>query len=322
MRAPRSSLGPAFVATARAAVTDLRASLERRAPELARELVAWLASLAPGGSAHAYFLSDWGFPLLELPWLIGAGSRRRSAAFERDIARSSMSGYYAIRLMDDALDGDAPPTAERLLWLGLLQAEFQTPYALHLGHDRSFWEAFADDWCGGLDATQRDASSKSFDFEAFVAVASRKTRAARIPVRAAISFYGREAELRGWLELCDVLGRFVQFADDLLDWPADLARAKASTYFLSEGQRRKRRRETVPEWVAREGLAWGASLCFEWLDELEALAKKLRSPPLTRVLRSRRVGLEKYLFEMQTSLGELAPLMASYPLAGRLYSRT
>jgi hypothetical protein len=293
---------------AREAVQRLRGTFRARAPSLAGELLAWLRELAGGRPAYHYFLTDAGYPILELPVVIAEGvAPARATAFERDLVYSTVCGYYCIRLVDDALDRDLELDAKHLLWGALLQSEFQNVYARHLPDRPAFWNFFSSTWFECLESTRVDARLADVDFATFSGICAKKTLAGKIPVRATLDYYGASRQNDAWLGLCDALARFVQMADDLMDWPSDLRQA-APSYFLAEARRRRRRRETTAQWVAREGLEWGAALCRDFLAELDARAQRMDSHPLALLLRRRRAEFEKRVERMQLMLREVAPL--------------
>jgi hypothetical protein len=293
---------------ARDATARVRTTFRERAPSLGRELTAWMRELAGARPAYRYFLTDAGYPILELPLTIAeAVTRARVAEFERDLTYSTVCGYYCLRLIDDALDGALVPGATHLLWQAVLASEFQVVYARHLADRPAFWKFFSSTWFECIESTQVDARLADIDLPTFQAICAKKTLAAKIPVRATLDYYGAPRAEAAWLELCDVLARFVQMADDLTDWPNDLGQA-APSYFLAEARRRRRRRETTAQWVAREGLEWAAASCREHLAELDARARSLHSHSLPLLLLRRRREFESRLTRQKAWLGEVTPL--------------
>ena len=300
---------------ARGAVDRLKQTFSTHSPALWLEVRAWMRTLSPAPAAHRYFTTDWGYPLLELPRFVAtARGVRPNRRFERDLAYASVCGYYCIRLVDDELDGETRGAGQRALFSALLANEFPRAFMPYFGANTRFFRELTRDWVGCFDVTLRDARLPDIDLATFCAISARKTGAARIPMRAAVLFYGDGARLQRWLTLVERLGRFVQMADDVLDWSTDLDRGEGSTYFLCEGRRRKRRRESLPEWVLREGLGWAEQLCDGWLNELAELAAALDAQAFSELIGRRRQKLAGNLQAMRRVLAtslELAPLLRS-----------
>jgi hypothetical protein len=210
-------------------------------------------------------------------------------------------------LIDDALDGALVPRATHLLWEALLESEFHRIYAQHLPDRPAFWSFFSSTWFECIESTQVDARLSDIDLGTFRSICAKKTLAAKIPVRATLDYYGASRQRGPWLEFCEVLARFVQMADDLMDWPSDLRQA-SPTYFLGEARRRRRRRESTAQWVAREGLEWAAAACREMLTELDARASRLHSHSLPLLLLRRRAEFEKRVTRLKALLNEVLPL--------------
>ena len=293
---------------ARLATGRLQATFRERAPSLAPELTAWTRELAGARPAHRYFLTRAGYPILELPLAVASSvAPARAPVFERDLTYSTVCGYYCMRLIDDALDGDLAPTSTHLLWQTLLGSEFQAVYARHLSEYPAFWKFFSATWFECLECTRVDSRLLDIDFATFASTCAKKTLAAKIPVRATLDYYGAARQSRAWLELCDALARFVQMADDVMDWPVDLRQGSPS-YFLAEARRRRRRRESTAQWVAREGLAWGVEECRVFLADIDARARRLESHSLLLLLHGRRTEFEKRVTRMERLLGEVTPL--------------
>ncbi len=147
----------------------------------------------------------------------------------------------------------------------------------------------------------------SVGFTEFERVSSRKFSAAGIPVAATCHHYGRTDLVPVWLDLVDGLGRWSQMADDILDWHQDRSLHRA-TYFLTEGERRRQRDESLDEWILREGCDWGFNLLNEWIDRLQHSAAQLGSPGLMEYLAGRKSWAAEQHSTLRNGLAQLSRL--------------
>ena len=222
-----------------------------------------------------YFTHPEAFPMLLLPWWMEEsinGSADR--AFQAEIAYSSVCGYYFVRLLDDIMDGESPPPAPVLPAMIVLHTEFQQTYGRLFPADHSFWASFTRYSFDAAETASADAALDSVDLDQFARISSRKIAGAKIPLAAVGHRYGRLDVLHAGPD-----GRSPRpLASDAQRRPG-LGRATQrghATYFLSEAKRRSADDESVPQWMAREGLVWaGQQLDSGWTS---AAAEPLDSP--------------------------------------------
>ncbi len=283
---PAQAVPEAIVAAAASAV---EADFRSLAPETAGRLAAWLrrGSIARAMSAAA--LSSGSFPAIALPlWMTPADRRAELSAFHLDVARSTLAGFLAIRLIDRVADGDGPPAVRPLLpAAGLLHHLFEAPYHRHFDAAHPFWPRFAALSGAHVDATVADASASDIDGEAFLAFSSRKYTATKVPITAVAMRLGRPGLAAPWCALVDLLGRSAQMENDFLGWRRDEAHGNA-TYLTSEARRRRRPGEDTAAWLVREGAGWCRAVATAWFDEAAAAAAGLDSPELTAWMTRRR----------------------------------
>ena len=67
-----------------------------------------MRQLAGSDASADYFCKPHAFPMLQLPWWLERTLRPApDLALQRDLARSTMCGYYYIRMIDNVMDGHA-----------------------------------------------------------------------------------------------------------------------------------------------------------------------------------------------------------------------
>lgn len=296
----------------------LRARLAALSPGLAAELVPWMAGLAPAGAPpQAYFCHPLAFPLLLFPWWLDEVlGGRPDPALQTDLLHSSMCGYYLIRLLDDVMDRSPAARPDLLPALGLLHAEFQTPYTRHFPAADPFWEVFHSAWAEGHEAAVFDARLSDLDRETFERVSGAKVCAGLIPLAAVARRHGQAAVPEAWSRFFRAYCPWHQLHDDLLDWQRDLAR-DGVTWLLCEGRRRRAPEETLLAWVLREGFELGVGWLEEGLTELRPLAGLTGSAALGRYLDGRGRLLRLLVDELRPGLAALRCLVATgTPRAG------
>ncbi len=275
------------------AIEQLSANLQRQAPFLSREVSCWIQEISPDGDASAHFTHVRMFPTLRFPeWIAESLAGKPDPEFQQGILHSSIHGYYYIRLIDDVMDGDRNHALEVkiLSAAGWFCSQFQMFYQDYFPPEHEFWRCFRERWIAGAESAAHDASLRSVGWSEFERVASRKFSAAGIPVAAACHYYGQPKPIASWLEVVDELGRWSQMVDDLLDWHFD-RRDQRATYFLCEGERRKRQGESLESWIAREGCAWAFELLEQWMRAMQSKAAELGSQ-----------GMQVYLYQKEAWL--------------------
>jgi hypothetical protein len=240
-------------AGARLAV-DLQRDLPAAGPRIRRHL-----HRVPSLTNSALSLLPQAFPIFELPyWMTPASVRRKDAAFQEDMAYSTFSGYYAIRLIDNITDRDGPKELPALLpTAGYFHWRFLQPYLKYFPGRHPFWPEFHRVWSEQAELTAEDALAREITQDVFDRVSARKFGAIKVPMAAVAFRYDRRALLESWYAFVDALGSFVQFWNDFLDWQHD-ANHGIVTLLQSESSRHRARGETHIEWFLREGFAWGS----------------------------------------------------------------
>lgn len=265
--------------------------LDRRlkgdAPTLARHVAAWTRSLAGGASPERYFTEPSAFPLLLLPWWLEESvTAEHDPAFGRDLVYSSVTGYLAVRLVDDLMDGDA--TFERPMTAAIivLQTEFRSAVAPAFPAGHPFWDDLERWSVQSAELAARDAELRRIDRSTFELISARKTIGAKIPLSAMASRYGRRDALPSWLEFVDIFGRWHQMANDTRDWARDLAAGRPS-YFLTTATDQAGPGGSVGEWIVSGGLTWAYGELDGWMGELESMAARLGSRSLVTYIDGR-----------------------------------
>jgi hypothetical protein len=293
-----------------AVVDRIGADLGASSPFLAHEVLHWIRQISPGGEPAAHFLSVRMFPILRLPeYVVQSLAVAPDDGFHRSLISSTVHGYYYIRLIDDLVDGDRDLELERKILpvAGYFLSEFQFGYQKHFSAEHEFWQVFRRLWTASTVSSAEDAMQRSVGFAEFERVSSRKFSAAGIPVAATCHHYGRADLAPAWLDLVDGLGRWSQMVDDILDWHQDRGLGRA-TYFLTEGERQRRREESLEEWILREGCDWGFDLLNEWMNRLQESSAQLGNPGLMEYLAGRKAWAAEQHSTLRNGLAELARL--------------
>jgi hypothetical protein len=269
---------PRLQALAESAIEQMLARLHERMPRSAERLSAWLGSVSGGRSLVAYFTHIDAFPTLLFPWWLDAelGRGEPDLVLQSEMVLSSISGYYAIRLIDDLMDGAAPDTLGLLPVLGHLHVECQAPYQRLFPPTSGFWSAFQQQWSATADATIADASLQDIDADQFRTISASKVSAARIPLLAVALRHDLDVIPPAWDMLFARVSAWHQLHNDFFDWQRDLA-SRVETWFLSEGRRRAAVGESIEMWVVREGFDWGVQTLEMWMRDMRPLASNLSS---------------------------------------------
>ncbi len=277
-----------------AAIEQACSTLQIQAPFLSREVSHWIRQISPDGDPCAHFTHVRMFPILRLPeWLVDTLAGKPDPEFEQALMHSSVNGYYYIRLTDDVMDGDRDHKLEVSILpvAGFFCSQFQSFYQIHFPPKHAFWQSFRELWIASCENAAHDSSLRTVSWSDFERVSSRKYSAAGIPVTAACYYYDRPELIAPWLEFTHALARWSQMVDDVLDWHSD-RRDQRATYFLSEGERRKRAGESVDQWVVREGCAWGFEILEQWMGGMRTGAAELGSTGLQAYLGQREIWLQ------------------------------
>lgn len=295
-----------------AAIDRIGSTLHSRSPFLSREVLHWMNRISPNGDPAAHLIHPRMFPLLQLPeWIVETFPAVSDFEFQQSVIDSSINGYYYIRLIDDVIDGDREPAlAVRILpAAGFFCSRFQLPYHAHFSSQLEFWQVFNDRWTASCESTAHDAHLSSVSWKDFENVCSRKYSAAGIPMAAACYHFGRPELIGPWFEFVDDFARWSQMLDDTIDWHTDRREGRA-TYFISEGERRKRASESLDHWVTREGFAWAFALLEEWMKSLHMQAAKLGSGGLQEYLTLREMAFREQRSILLRGFAAIAHLAA------------
>jgi hypothetical protein len=289
------------------AVVRMQERLSRFTPGLAVEVGSWLAELSRTGNARDYFLGGRSVLILLPRFLREACAASPDSAFESDIAYSTISAYYFVRLVDDVVDR-APAARPLLLPMsGVFHAEFQSTFARHFPAESAFWQHFYHFWFKMAEATVEQAGLSYLSLADFLRISAAKSGGAKIPLAAVCEYYGRPDLLQSWCDFFDAYAAWNQMQDDVFDWFSDRVQG-SMTYFLSEARRRSQPGESVASWVLREGIEWGYNHAAMQMRELRGSAIKLGSDDLVRLIDNRQMEVARIWTSLRPQLPALAKL--------------
>lgn len=293
------------------ALEDLNRSFQAGAPTLAERTQAWMFARAGGGPLATYFTHPLAFPIVLLPWsLEGTLHAAHDRQFQAALARSSIAGYFAIRMIDDLMDGDRAIPPEVLPAALILHSEFLMVYRRAFPSDHQFWETFTVAWQGSAEAASKDAVLREIDRARFEVVAARKIAAVKIPLAAVAHRSGRAEVMPAWSRFVDLFGGWHQMLNDVLGWSEDLGHRRG-TYFLSEATRRGVRSGAIAEWVVRDGIGWASGELEMMMEKVLIQARQLACPPLVLYLEARQRHADEWFDRLAPSLTALAHLAST-----------
>lgn len=284
----------------------LQGRLRALAPELAEELLPWMAARAGQGMpAEAYFTHPAAFPLIALPWWLEESiAGCVDVDLQADLMHSSMAGYYLIRLIDDVMDRSTAAAVHLLPAVAVLHAEFHGRYTGRFAADDRFWPEFYQRWAESHQAASVDSRLVEIDRQTFARICARKVAAAFIPMIAAARRHGLAAPPAPWPELFNELCAWHQLHNDVFDWQRDRS-AGLRTWFLCEADRRRSADESVSAWVAREGFELGLSELEAGLARLLEFADQTGSGAVIAYFGDRAARLEREAVEVRPALPAL-----------------
>ena len=311
------SLPPGFQAALDAAHARLSLTLAELAPGLSRVLLPWMRERAAKGLAPtAYFTHPLACPLLELPWWLDeALGGTTGPALQDDLIRSSMCGYYLIRLIDDVMDRSRDADPRLLPAVAVLHAQFQSAYARWFPARHPFWDTFHAAWTRCNEAAVVEAGLEDIDEQDFLRVSALKVSAGIIPMTA-VAWQRHGGELPpAWARLFPRLCAFHQRHNDLFDWKRDLD-SGAVTFFLCQGRRHCGAGESMFAWVAREGFDREVTHLQSELRQLQADAAEAGSAALCDWLALRQELLDNAAGEARAGFAAAASLLRSLDVLG------
>lgn len=293
---------------ARRTSTRIQTRLATDVPNLAPHVAKWIQTLSPDGDED-YFLHSEAFPMLLLPWWLEQSvCGRADPAFQRELVYSSMCGYYFTRIVDDVMDNDRPPDSAVLPALIFFHTEFTQPYQLLFVGTDSFWKDFRRFSYEAAETASADARLSTVSEQDFRHTSSRKVAGVKVPLAAVAHHRGHIDALAAWSEMVDRLGRWHQMRNDIAGWIGDLAAGRAS-YFLSRAQSQAETLQiSVPDWVLRYGIDWGAEQLDQSMADLLVAASALDSAPLVTYLERRRQSSAQEWARLKVSLASVVPL--------------
>jgi hypothetical protein len=285
-------------------------------PVVTGQLSDWMSSLSSTGRAADYFTQRSLFPMLLLPaWMANDTTTSSDFEFQNDLVYSTINGYYFIRMIDNVMDEHGSVERHLLPMSAFFHTEFEGVYQRYFEHRHPFWGWFDSLWLAGANAVCREAVAPNMDLESFRDIAAKKMCATKIPLVAVHYRSDQTIELDIWLQFADRLAEWWQFLDDLIDWCKDYSHG-ACTYFLCEGNRRRRAQESMHQWVVREGFEWGVDILSRWMRDLRGLSVPLRSSAVDAFLDDRARlfrGIVERTLPGFKALAQLATLMDREP---------
>lgn len=262
------------------AIARLLDAMQVVAASMTAEAGAWMNSLAKTGLAADYFQHPLAFPMLLLPrWVEEAISPTVDESFQADLTYSSVSGYYFIRMIDNVMDEQSTLEMRLLPMTAFFHAEATAIYHHYFDATHPFWGYFSRWNAQSAALAIADGSSENISLADFQQIAGKKVVGGKIPLAAVLAKYQHLDDLPAWEHFYDKLSCWHQMFNDILSWRKDMSH-NSSSYFLSEGERRKAANESLFAWLIREGFTWGLSLLHEWLKDLFSLAESLGSDNL------------------------------------------
>lgn len=293
------------------AISVLRKRLLLLTPFLAGEVDTWMEGLPRTGAAPHYFLGGRAILLLLPRFLCEVSRSSPDLSFERDLAYSTVSAYYFVRLIDDVIDNSPAARHSLLPLLGFFHAEFQRVYGHYLKPDSVFWDHFHRIWGRMADATVEQGRLTEISVEDFRRLSAARSGGLKIPLAAACEFYQRPDLIPAWCAFFDQFAVWSQMLDDIFDWASDYGQGTAS-YFLSEARRRKGENDSVSLWILEEGLDWGYEFALSQLRELRLAATGLETERLLRFIDYRQAQVAELWRELHSQSPALARLALAF----------
>jgi hypothetical protein len=268
------------------AVEELFDEFQEVAPTLAGAVKTWCGTAYSDPLSDSFLAPD-AFPLLLFPWLFEG--RYRSACdrmLQKAIAKSSIAGYLAIRLIDNVADENAVEERRLLSAVPFLSVQFSEGYRSMLGADSEFHRRCNAAWGKTAEAAHRDVYLRTVSELEFLKTSTYKTHAGTIPITALARVHALEDHLDLWLRVHDLFARWHQFLDDVRDWEADLSEGR-STYFLCEMRRHRHPSESRTSWATLDGFEWAMNTLDGWMRQMMAIATQIGSDELLGYLKFR-----------------------------------
>jgi hypothetical protein len=301
---------PELSSLIKTAISRTHTELKQATPFMASQVIPWQRQLSGTDQSEDYFTHPLAFPTILLPWWLEKTLHQPpDSAFQFDLVRSTINGYYYIRLIDNLMDGHATVELRLLPVLGFFYTQVQMAYQRHFPHDHPFWDFFTTVSFQSAEVTMQDANLADIDLVQFRQVSAQKTSGVRIPLAAVCYKYDEPELIARWAQFVDAFACWHQMHNDLFDWPKDLKHG-TPTYFLSEANRRRRPTESVLHWNMTEGFDWAVEFILTWMAEARILAQELNSPDLMVYLDQREALFLKQTEEVVDGLQNAVKLLA------------
>jgi hypothetical protein len=283
-----------FNTTARCALRRAFTDLDRRCPVIAKRTLQWLALRCDPGELDDYFIKPQSLPLLALPWWLEKTIHCDiDIDFQADLMCSTINGYYFSRMLDDLMDGHELDRAA-VPALYPFYKHFLDSYFKYFKYSDPFWSEVDENLMITAEAASSEATIETIREAEFLRISARKTAAGVIPMAAVCFRYGRLDLLDSWKALFVRLSRWHQMRDDVLDWNGD-HELHHRTWLLSEAERQRADRESISEWMGREGFGWAHSILKQLIREAIATAEGLGSPEAILYLKLRQESFDSYM---------------------------
>lgn len=292
-----------------AATKRLLTEIERHFPSIQETALQWVKMLSATGQPEEYYKALEAHPIILLPWW---AEKKLNASpdldFHADLAYSTISIYYFVRVIDNIMDQEQTVETQLLPILGFLHTQWHYTFQRYFEYGHPFWDTFRRTWFEAWEIAIRDIRFEQIDRETFLQTSSQKSHAATIPIAAVLYRYHQFQVLEAWRTFFRRFQCFHQMHNDLFGWIKDLQH-RAVTYFLSEAARRKSPDESIPNWVTREGFMWGLEEVHAFFRQTREAAKALDNPDLERYLDTRETLIGERTERMRQNLKSAAMLI-------------
>lgn len=285
----------------RSSVRSLFQDLNDRAPRVASLIDEWTQQVYGDKGVAIAFLDPESYPLVHFP--VWADPSIPQDLLD-DLTKSSIAGYLWVRLIDDVMDGDRGGLESDLLpLLGFFHLHFSEPYRIHFEVTHPFWELLTDAWIKSGEAAVLDHYLTERDPQNFREITARKTRAAIIPVSAALYARGSTEMLEPWSSFIDAFNLWHQLQNDLFDWRRDLHHDNP-TLLITEGRRHADTTAELEQWFWSRGLSWAAEQLATSEVEVRRLAGEIGNADLNDYIHWRFSEMQSRLDYIQGGLAE------------------
>jgi len=246
------------------------------------------------GDPEYLLLTPFSTPLFLFPlWVERSLSPTRDMALQYEIAYATITLFFYVRILDDAMDGHVESGA-LLPLLTSLFAYFNRTLQNLFPHNDPFWTYFYKVIDLSTEGMVADFSAASLTSEDFLQLAGQKSYCVVIPIAAVLCKYKRCDQFEHWSELWHAFSAWNQMRDDLRDWYLD-SKNGLCTYLLSQAQRLKREDESVEQWMIRDGYRWSIGVLNQFAERSRELTAELNVPEMEEELELQYDRLNQHL---------------------------